>query len=74
MKGQVQPAAIKQTAAVPAPRSRPVRLASVLANGLRYSALTFAALVILFPVVYALIISLENAAESVAYPPVFIPT
>lgn len=74
MKGRVQPAAINQTAAVAPPRPRPVRLASLLANGLRYSALAFAALVILFPVVYALIISLENAAESVAYPPVFIPT
>ncbi|KYZ75620.1 glycerol-3-phosphate ABC transporter permease [Anaerosporomusa subterranea] len=46
----------------------------MLANGLRYLVLLLAALVILFPVLYALAVSLESAAESVAYPPVFIPT
>jgi ABC-type glycerol-3-phosphate transport system permease component len=51
-----------------------VRLSLLVANGLRYIVLLLAALVILFPVLYALAVSLESAAESVAYPPVFIPT
>jgi ABC-type glycerol-3-phosphate transport system permease component len=51
-----------------------VQLSLLVANGLRYIVLLLAALVILFPVLYALAVSLESAAESVAYPPVFIPT
>jgi ABC-type glycerol-3-phosphate transport system permease component len=61
---------------IPYSKTKPVavQLSLLLANGLRYMVLILAALVILFPVLYALVVSLESAAESVAYPPVFIPT
>ena len=61
---------------IPRLKTKPVavQLSLLLANGLRYMVLILAALVILFPVLYALVVSLESAAESVAYPPVFIPT
>ena len=40
----------------------------------QYLVLGAASLLLLFPVLYALLVSLQNAAESVAYPPVFIPS
>lgn len=40
----------------------------------QYLVLVAAALTVLFPILYALIVSLETAAESVAYPPRFIPS
>ena len=39
----------------------------------QYLILALASLILLFPVLYALLVSLQNASESVAYPPVFIP-
>lgn len=48
--------------------------ASLFVKALQYLILLLAALLILFPVLYALIVSLETAAESVSYPPTFIPS
>lgn len=62
------------TEKLPAVKPPAVRAVLLAANCLRYLALGIAALIILFPVLYALVVSLENAAESVAYPPVFIPS
>lgn len=45
-----------------------------LISFLQYAILCIASLIILFPVLYALIISFETAAESVSYPPTFIPS
>ena len=39
----------------------------------QYLVLALASLILLFPVLYALLVSLQNASESVSYPPVFIP-
>jgi len=41
---------------------------------LQYALLVTAALVVMFPLLYALIVSLESASESVSYPPRFIPS
>ena len=39
----------------------------------QYLILAIASLILLFPVLYALLVSLQNASESVSYPPVFFP-
>ena len=39
----------------------------------QYLILAFASLLLLFPVLYALLVSFQSASESVSYPPVFIP-
>lgn len=41
--------------------------------GAKYAVLAVAAFLVFFPILYALIVSFESAAESVAYPPTFIP-
>ncbi len=41
---------------------------------IQYTFLAIAGLVVLFPVLYALVVSFETAAESVAYPPRFLPS
>lgn len=51
---------------------RAYRAAGLMAAG-QYALLAAAALLLAFPVLYALAVSLETAAESVAYPPVFLP-
>lgn len=55
-------------------RSRGPRLYRLILTVLQYLVLTATALVVLFPILYALIVSLETAAESVAYPPRFVPS
>lgn len=55
-------------------RSRKQPLRRRVGMGVQYALLALAALIVLFPVLYALIVSLETAAESVAYPPRFIPS
>jgi len=45
----------------------------LMMKAVQYAVLSVAALIILFPVLYAVVVSLETAAESVAYPPIFIP-
>ncbi|VBB09388.1 Hypothetical protein LUCI_4678 [Lucifera butyrica] len=44
-----------------------------LITGLQYAVLSITALILLFPLWYALAVSLETAAETMAYPPRFIP-
>ena len=44
-----------------------------LIAALQYLILALASLLLLFPVIYALLVSFQSAAESVAYPPVFLP-
>jgi ABC-type glycerol-3-phosphate transport system permease component len=39
----------------------------------QYLTLALASLILLFPVIYALLVSFQSAAESVSYPPVFLP-
>jgi ABC-type glycerol-3-phosphate transport system permease component len=39
----------------------------------QYLILATASLILLFPVIYAILVSLQSASESVSYPPVFIP-
>jgi len=46
----------------------------LMMKAMQYAILSVAALIILFPVLYAVIVSLETASESVAYPPIFIPS
>ena len=40
----------------------------------QYIVLLAASLLLLFPVLYAVLVSLQSASESVSYPPVFIPS
>lgn len=56
------------------PRGPRESLRSRAGRTLQYAFLAVAALIVVFPLLYALSVSLQTAAESVAYPPRFIPS